>query len=300
MNRHRHLFLLLALIMLVTVIAMYISGVKWLWFGAGAAAVVVGIHVALVALAFALGGASLFGFVANWLHGGPMRIDTAGEGSKVIHWARGYDLLVWTLMLGRERAFRERTLDFAHLEEGESVLDVGCGTGTLAIAATYRVGGLGSVTGVDASPEMIDRAKKKARKRGVEVNFQTAAAQSLPFRDAAFDVVLSTVMLHHLPDNARAMCISEIRRVLKPGGRLLAVDFGGSAKQHKSLEADELMDTLLGFEPRETAPGRLHAHAHFDLAQVIPVVNRAGLVQVESGPLGFSDMQFIRAAVPAA
>jgi ubiquinone/menaquinone biosynthesis C-methylase UbiE len=278
MNRHRHLILLLSLIVGITAISVYISGAKWLWFGAGAAATVVGIHVALVALAFALGGASL-GFVANWLHGGSMRIDPGGS-SKIIHWARGYDLLVWALMLGRERTFREKTLDLARLAEGKSVLDVGCGTGTLAIAAKYRVGHMGKVTGVDASPEMIDRAKRKARKRGVEVNFQTAAAESLPFQDAAFDVVLSTVMLHHLPDAVRAMCISEIRRVLKPGGRFLAIDFAGSSEQRKSLA------------------GRLHAH--FDLAQVIPVVSQAGLAQVESGPMGFRDMQFILAAAPAA
>jgi ubiquinone/menaquinone biosynthesis C-methylase UbiE len=280
MSRHRHSILLLALT--VCAIAVYMSGAKWLWLGAGAAATIVGIHVALVALAFALGGASLLGFVAHRLHGGPMKADTAGERSKVIHRARGYDFLVWALMLGRERTFREKTLDLARLAEGESVLDVGCGTGTLAIAAKSRVGNLGKVTGIDASPEMIGRAKKKARKTGVEVNFQTAAAQNLPFQDAAFDVVLSTVMLHHLPDDARVMCISEIRRVLRPGGRFLAIDFGGSAAQRKSLA------------------GRLHAHAHFDLTQVIPAVMRAGLAQVESGPLGFRDMQFIRAAAPAA
>ena len=169
------MILLLALVVLVTAAAVSILGAPWLLLGAGAAATVVGIHVALVALAFALGGASLLGFIANWLHGGPMRIDTAAEGSKVIHWARGYDLLVWTLMLGRERIFREKTLDLARLAVGDSVLDVGCGTGTLAIAAKYRVGSLGKVTGVDASPEMISRAKKKAKKKGVEVSFRTAA-----------------------------------------------------------------------------------------------------------------------------
>jgi Methyltransferase domain len=203
MSRHRLLILLLALIVCATAIAVYMSGARWLWFDAEAAATVVGIHVGLVALACALGGASLLGFVAHWLHGGPMKSDTAGERSKVLHRARGYDFLVWALMLGRERTFREKTLALARLAEGESVLDVGCGTGTLAIAAKSRVGTLGKVTGIDASPEMIGRANKKARKKGVEVNFQTAAAERLPFQDAAFDVVLSTVMLHHLPDDAR-------------------------------------------------------------------------------------------------
>jgi ubiquinone/menaquinone biosynthesis C-methylase UbiE len=283
MSRHRHVIALLALVAGTIAIAVHISGAKWFWVGAGTAATLVGIHVAVVALAFALGGASLLGFVTHSLHRGfLMTSDTGGERSKIIHRARGYDFFVWTLLLGRERTFREKTLDLARLAKGESVLDVGCGTGTLAIAAKYRVGNLGKVTGVDASPEMIGRATKKARKRGVEPSFQTAAAESLPFQDATFDVVLSTVMLHHLPDDTRAMCISEIRRVLKPGGRFLAIEFGGSAEQRKSLV------------------GRLHAHAHFDLTQVIPVVNQAGFAQVESGPMGFHDMEFVRAAAPAA
>jgi hypothetical protein len=79
MSRHRHLIVLLALIVCATSIAVYISGAEWRWFGAGAAATLVGIHVALVALAFVLSGASLLGFVAQRLHGGPMKIDTAGE-----------------------------------------------------------------------------------------------------------------------------------------------------------------------------------------------------------------------------
>jgi ubiquinone/menaquinone biosynthesis C-methylase UbiE len=174
------------------------------------------------------------------------KADTAGDRSKVAHRARGYDLLVPALLLGRERTFRETTLDLARLAEGESVLDVGCGTGTLAIAAKNRVGTLGKATGVDASLEMIGRAKKKARNAGVKVDFQTAAAERPPFQDDAFDVVLSTVMLHHLPHDVRALCIREIRQVLKPGGRFLEIDFG--------------------------------------------------LAHVEGGPMGFHDMEFIRAA----
>src|SRR3712207_4299905 len=76
--------------------------------------------------------------------------------------ARYYDVMAWLMTLGRERKFREKLVDLARLRPGESVLDVGCGTGTLAIAAKRRVGPTGEVYGIDASPEMIVRASKKA------------------------------------------------------------------------------------------------------------------------------------------
>jgi ubiquinone/menaquinone biosynthesis C-methylase UbiE len=278
---HRRLLLLVAVIVWATAIAVYLFGKKWLLFGAGAAAIAVGIHVALIALAFVFGGASLFGFVARWIHGQPMDIDTHDHAPGVIHWAWAYDPLVWVLTLGRQRAFREKTLDLARLMPGESVLDIGCGTGSLAIAARRRVGPAARIDGIDASPEMISRARKKSQKAGADVTFETTSVETLPFSDGCFDVVMSTVMLHHLPEETRRKCINEVRRVLKPGGRFLAIDFGGSAEQ------------------RHTRAGRLHNHVHFDLRNVVPELNNAGLGTVESGPAGFSDLQFVRAAAPA-
>src|SRR5262245_34868258 len=142
--------------------------------------------------------------------------------------ARYYDLMAWLLMFGREGAFREKVIDRARLNPGESVLDVGCGTGTLAIAAKRRVGSMGKVYGIDASLEMISRASKKARRAGLEIVFKNEVVEALPFPDAHFDAVLSTLMLHHLPLKTRKQCAHEMRRVLKPGGRALAVDFGGT------------------------------------------------------------------------
>src|SRR5262249_27486261 len=126
---------------------------------------------------------------------------------RLIHWAAAYDLVAWVYMLGREGAFREKVLDLAHVQRGESVLDIGCGTETLAIAARRRVGAGGSVSGVDASPEMIARATKKAEKKDLAVDFRNAAVEALPFADESFDAVLSTLMLHHLPRPAREQCV---------------------------------------------------------------------------------------------
>jgi len=192
----------------------------------------------------------------------------------VVHWAARYDLLISLLTLGRERRFRERLLDLARLEHGESVLDIGCGTGTLAIAAKRRVGE-SAVHGIDASPEIIARAQRKARRSGTDAVFEIATAQSLPFPDARFDVVLSTVMLHHLPRAGRAQAIAEARRVLAPGGRLLAVDF--VTHSGKGLLA------------------HFHRHGRVDPRDLVALVSGAGLSVVESGPVGRWDLQFVLA-----
>jgi ubiquinone/menaquinone biosynthesis C-methylase UbiE len=139
-----------------------------------------------------------------------------------------YDLMIWLASRGREGAFRERQLDLARIAGGESVLDVGCGTGTLAIAAARRVGETGAVTGVDPSAELLARARKKAHRARVSVTLETAGGESLPFPDESFDVVLSSLVFHHLPHAALRSSALEARRVLKPGGRLLVVDIGGT------------------------------------------------------------------------
>src|SRR5262249_15723584 len=105
--------------------------------------------------------------------------------------AHYYDLLAWLVMRGREGEFRKKVVELARLETGERVLDVGCGTGTLAITAKRRLGPTGTIYGIDPSPEMITRATKKAKKAGVEVVFKEAIVEALPFADEYFDAVLS-------------------------------------------------------------------------------------------------------------
>jgi ubiquinone/menaquinone biosynthesis C-methylase UbiE len=197
--------------------------------------------------------------------------------------ARFYDLMVWVAMPGRERFFREKVIDLARVKPGESVLDVGCGTGTLAIAAKRRVGPTGEVYGIDASPEMIAKASRKAEKAMVEVVFKKGVVEALPFPDAHFDVVLSTLMLHHLPREAREQCALEIRRVLKPGGRVLAVDFGGTAREKRG-----------GFANFH------HRHGHVKLSDMNAVLSEAGLNSVESGAVGIKDLNFVLATADTA
>jgi ubiquinone/menaquinone biosynthesis C-methylase UbiE len=193
----------------------------------------------------------------------------------VIHSAARYDFIVWLFTLGGERRFRNNILRLADLQAGETVLDIGCGTGTLAVLAKAQVGPEGRVYGVDASPEMIGHAQEKARKAKAEVQFAQATAQTLPYADASIDVVLSTLMLHHLPKKARPEIAREIRRVLKPGGRFLAVDFAKPAAGQRNL-----MD-------------HFHRHGFIKLDDFIPQLEEAGLSVVRSAEVGERNLHYV-------
>ena len=195
----------------------------------------------------------------------------------VIHWPRAYDLLL-RLVWGREEdRYRAHMLELTGIAAGQAVLDVGCGTGTLAIGAKKKVGRDGIVAGIDPSPEMIARAKRKTARAGVDIDLIEGAAQDLPFADRSFDAVLSTTVIHCLPEAQRGRCFAEMARVLKPGGRLLVVDFGGSA------------------ESKHSVFGLMHIHRSFDLARERQRIAEAGLSECASGPTGFPDLHYILA-----
>jgi ubiquinone/menaquinone biosynthesis C-methylase UbiE len=144
-----------------------------------------------------------------------------------------YDLMEWVfdtcLLHGKLRELRERTADFADLRPGDRVLDVGCGTGTLALIAQARVAPAGRVVGIDPGRDQVARARRKAERRHLPAVFEVGAIERLPFEDQTFDVALSTIMLHHLPPDLRRQGLSEVARVLKPAGRLVVADFADAS-----------------------------------------------------------------------
>lgn len=111
------------------------------------------------------------------MHHSAQRPASHDEVGLTIHGAARYDLLVGLLTLGGEGRLRRKILDLAGLRAGERVLDIGCGTGTLAILAQRRVGPSGSVHGFDASPEMIARAAAKAKRAGLDLDLRKATVQ---------------------------------------------------------------------------------------------------------------------------
>ncbi len=139
----------------------------------------------------------------------------------VMNWGWFYDVVMWMLTGGRDQALREMIADLAELRPGESVLDVGCGTGTLAIVAKKRVGEAGRVCGIDPAPRQIARARVKAARLGYQVDFQLGVIEQIAYPDRSFDVVQSTFMIDHVPTDLQRQGLKEIARVLKPGGRLL-------------------------------------------------------------------------------
>lgn len=122
--------------------------------------------------------------------------------------------------------FRNTTLRYAGLKPGEHVLDVGCGTGVLTRLAGKIVGPTGRAIGIDPGPKMIAIARNNAAQEKSHAEFWLAAIEDLPFGDNRFDCVLSSFMIHHLPPDLKLKGLTEVYRVLKPGGRLLVVDIG--------------------------------------------------------------------------
>lgn len=192
--------------------------------------------------------------------------------SVLIRHAAFYDACSWLLAFGRPRRIRARMLAPARLKPGETVLDVGCGTGTLTILAKEQVGDA-LVAGIDASQPMILRARRKAERRNLKIQFDLASADALPFPDASFDVAVCTATLHHLPRWMRVAAMNEMRRVLKPGGRVLLVDFAFGG--HRSLA------------------GLLHHNHGLKPDELRNLVANAGLTLVEQKPLGIRDMQYV-------
>lgn len=129
---------------------------------------------------------------------------------------------------GRRRSVYRRIVALSGTRPGEAVLDVGSSHGYLARMLAKAAGPAGSVTGIDPSRSAIAAARRRAP---ANASFVTGVAQDLSaFPDACFDVVTSTLALHHVPARKRQAALAEMYRVTRPGGRLLIADFDPSRK----------------------------------------------------------------------
>jgi ubiquinone/menaquinone biosynthesis C-methylase UbiE len=195
-----------------------------------------------------------------------------------IHWARLYDVGTTLLSFGRCAAVHRKILALAAIAPGQRILDVGCGPGRLAIAARVAAGPAGEVYGIDPAPEMIEVARRNAARARATIHLDVGAIEALPYPADHFDVVLSSLMLHHLPDGVKRQGLAEVHRVLRPGGHLLAVDFGATPRG--------ALGHLLCV---------LRLRTGWDHADLVgTMLGAAGFDAVETGPAGTRGLAFIR------
>lgn len=118
-------------------------------------------------------------------------------------------------------------VDQAHLRSGQRILEIGCGTGNLAILVKRLHPGV-EVVGLDPDAKALARARRKVGREELPVRLDRGFAEQLPYPDASFDRVLSAFMFHHLSPEVKERALREVRRVLKPGGSLHLLDLGGA------------------------------------------------------------------------
>jgi ubiquinone/menaquinone biosynthesis C-methylase UbiE len=182
-----------------------------------------------------------------------------------------YDSYMKKATFGREHLLRRMTVELAGVKAGDTVLEVGCATGTLTLAAKQAAGPSGRVFGIDIIPGMIEASQRKAAQCNAEVTFKVGSIDSLPFPDNHFDEVMCSFMIFHMSDETRRKGIAEIQRVLKPGGRLLILDLALPPQPFQRWIARK----LLGFSAED------------DLRDLIPLMEASGFSEMVYGPVKF-------------
>ncbi|MBN2713434.1 MAG: methyltransferase domain-containing protein [Planctomycetes bacterium] len=132
-----------------------------------------------------------------------------------------YDLLEPAMMFFRHNAMASAMSRALNLSPTHKVLDIGCGTGLVTKKISVDIP-QGNALGVDASPEMINIAKHKRESECC--HFENALAESLPFESASFDAAMSSMFFHHVDLKLKLACLNEMKRVVKPGGRVVIAD----------------------------------------------------------------------------
>ncbi len=212
---------------------------------------------------------------------------TAGPETtgRTLHWASPYDFWTSLLGFGVNSPNSRNIVELAGIKPGDKVLDVGCGSGNLTLTAERLAGPTGSVHGIDAAPEMIEVARKKAHRSGSAVIFDVGLIEKIPHPDNTFDVVISRLMVHHLPEELKPLAFREVLRVLKPGGSFFIADFNPPTNPVLS----HLTLAMVGHGMMKTSVKGLPA-----------MLTEAGFVQVATGPTRSGFLAFVSGRKPGA
>ena len=175
------------------------------------------------------------------------------------------DLYMKRITLGREDKLRAMTVNLAQVKSGDSVLEIGCATGSLTLAAKRKAGPTGNVFAIDIIPGMIEASRKKAEQAKLDVTFKEGSIEDIPFPDSYFDVVMCSFMIFHMSEKVRRKGIEEIHRVLKPQGRLMVLDIALPARPVSRM----LLKLFLGF---------MFKH---DVRELQPMMESSGFSKIE-------------------
>lgn len=208
--------------------------------------------------------------LTRFLHG---RADSRTTGL-VLHHGRSYDACAALFFGGRRRHVYTRLAALSGVQPGDRILDVGCGTGYFTRIMGQAAAPGGTAVGLDPSGDAIAEARRVTQL--ANCTFRNGIAEAIDAPDGAYDVVVSSLMLHHLPEDLRPRVIGEMYRVLRPGGQVLIADFRppanrvgrqivgaitGPMMKNTAVELVEPMARAAGFA--EIVPGDVRPWMHY-------------------------------------
>ena len=196
-----------------------------------------------------------------------------------------YDAVAWVI---GERAMKQELLHAAHLRAGHDLLDLGCGTGTLAIMAKQGWPQV-RVVGMDLDPQILEIARRKIAAAGLDIPVQPGSATAPPFAPASFDRVVTTLMLHHLTTTEKQAALGAVRRLLRPGGELHIADWGPPQNQLMRI-ATGVVEWFDGHE-------RLAANVRGELPAMLTAAGFARVAEGARRMTPFGTLAFLHAAV---